>query len=89
MSIEIKAAYDSINSTLTQMDLDDLLKKGYQIYNTSGSIPTEIIEAIIGKQPVIPDTPDSDTRSDAYDEMVLYSKARINVVNKIKTYNKN
>lgn len=55
-------------------------------FNDHGKLTFPMIEKIVGKPPVIPDSPDMDARLEAYDELSDYSSHILDIELKIKTY---
>lgn len=45
-------------------------------FDETGKISSEMIEKIIGKEPVIPDSPDNDARMEAFEEKVAYIRRK-------------
>ncbi len=54
--------------------------------NNHTKLTFPMIEKIVGKPPVIPDSPDMDARLEAYDELSDYSSHILDIELKIRTY---
>ena len=57
-----------------------------QEFSENGKLSFPIIEKILGKPPVIPNSPDMDARLEAYEELTQYSTQILNVESKLRTY---
>lgn len=55
-------------------------------FSQNGKLSFPIIEKILGKPPVIPDSPDMDARLEAYEELTQYSTQALNIESKLRTY---
>jgi len=52
----------------------------------NGKLSSFMIEKILGKAPVVSDSPDNDARMEAYEELALYSTRVLNIEEKVRTY---
>ena len=62
-------------------ELYDSMRKAYL---ETEVVPAESIREIIGNPPVIPDSPDTDARLEAYDDLAAYNRMYANIEAKVK-----
>lgn len=55
-------------------------------FRQNGKLTFSTIEKIVGRAPVIPDSPDMDARMEAYDDLTQYSTKVLDIESKISTY---
>lgn len=64
----------------------DCLDLAVEDFKQNGKLTFPTIEKILGKPPVIPDSPDMDARMEAYEELSKYSNQVLNIECKLRTY---
>lgn len=85
----------SNQTTATQIHKNPIAVRFFEFLDSSateliqtGKLSSSTIEKILGKQPVIPSSPDMDARLEAYEELTRYSEMISNIESKIRTYAK-
>lgn len=64
----------------------EVLDSAADEFNQNGKLTFSTIEKIIGKPPVIPNSPDMDARMDAWNETAQYSDRVLDIESKLRTY---
>lgn len=79
------------HTTETQEFKNPIAVKFFELYSSmrkayleTGVVPSDSIREIIGNPPRIPDSPDTDARLEAYEDLVAYNKMRENIEAKVK-----
>ena len=64
----------------------NLLDSASDEFKENGKLTFSTIEKILGKPPVIPDSPYMDARLEAYEDLTQYSTKVLDIESKIRTY---